>query len=275
MTANAACAAARLGLETEFFGRVGEDPEGDAALAELERFGVGTRWVVRSSSPTTTALVLLGPDGERAIVSEPMAFDYAPLEETVEHFAGRGKACVHVDGYRLPEGLPVLRRARRLGLMASADLDGLEPEELRACAGEVAACLDVVVLNGRLASALAPSPASAAEKLVAMGAGVAAVTLGEEGTLVAQRGRVLRARAPAVEVRDATGAGDAFVGAFLAGWLGGEGTEGACRLAVAAGAVSVTGVGARGRLPDRKEAERFARSVVVEREKLEERSEAG
>jgi sugar/nucleoside kinase (ribokinase family) len=275
MTANAACAAARLGLRTEFFGRVGADPEGDDALAGLERFGVGTRWVVRSPSATSTALILLGPDGERAIVSEPLCFDYGPLREAVETFAGENDACVHVDGYRLREALGLLRRARELGFYASADLDGLEAEGLRDTAAEIAASLDVAVLNARLAETLAPLPAAAAAKLLDLGARVVAVTLGEEGAVVARRDQVLRLRAPRVEVRDATGAGDAFVGAFLAGWLGEQDVEGAGRLAVAVSAISVGSIGARGNLPGRREAERVARSVVVERGKLEERSEAG
>jgi sugar/nucleoside kinase (ribokinase family) len=275
MTANVACTASRLGLKTEFFGRVGDDLDGDAALAELERFGVGTHWMTRSPGPTTTALVLLGPDGERAIISEPMTFDYAPLEEALRYFVDRDDVCVHVDGYRLPEAVGLLRKARGLGFCTSADLDGLEAEELRSHAREIASSLYVVVLNSRLAGALASSPTRAAEGLIGMGAKVVAVTLGEEGAVVAQPGHHLHVRGPRVEVSDATGAGDAFVGAFLAGWLGGEGVEGAARLAVATGAVSVTGVGARGCLPDRKEAERIARAVVVEWEEIEERSEAG
>lgn len=274
MTANAACAAARFGVRTEFFGRVGEDPEGNAALAELEGFGVGTRWVVRSTSPTTTALVLLGPDGERAIISEPTLFDYGPLEEALRSLAGKGEACVHVDGYRLPEAVGLLRWARELGFRTSADLDGLEQEELRDSAAEIAASLDVAVLNGRLAGALAPRPLAAAERLLGAGAGIVAVTLGGEGAMVAWDKGALKVCAPKVEVRDTTGAGDAFVGALLAGWLEGQRVEDAAKLAVAAGAISVGGDGARGRLPGVREAGRFARSVVVDWESAEERSEA-
>lgn len=266
MTANAACTAARLGLRTEFFGRVGGDLEGDAALAELERFGVGTRWVTRTRAPTSTALVMLGLEGERAIISEPMTFDYAPLQEAVERFATEGEACLHLDGYRLPEALSLVRRARGLGLHTSADLDGIESKTLRKYVREIAASLDVVVLNQRLADALEASPQSVAERLSDLGAGIAAVTLGARGAVVAHRNRVFMAHAPSVEVRDTTGAGDAFTGGFLAGWFGGRSAEGAARLAVATGAISVGGSGARGHLPDKEEAERLARSVVTETE---------
>jgi sugar/nucleoside kinase (ribokinase family) len=274
MTANAACAAARLGLGTEFFGRVGNDTEGEAALAELRRFGVGTGWVVRSRWPTTTALVLLRPDGERAIVSEPMNFDYGPLEEAMESLAGEEDVCVHMDGYRLPEALGILSRARELGFYASADLDGLAEQDLRAFVAEISASLDIILLNRQLAKALAPKPESAAEKLVDQGTGTVAITLGAQGAVVAERGWVRSLSAPQVDVCDATGAGDVFAGAFLASWLEGSGAEEAGRLAVAASAISVGEYGARGRLPNREEAERLARSIVADREGLEERSNA-
>lgn len=275
MTANAACAAARFGLGTEFFGRVGDDPEGDAALSELRRFGVGTRWVVRSSEPTTTALVLLGPDGERGIISEPMGFDYGPLEGALEAYSGEENACVHVDGYRIPEVAGLLRRARTLGFRTSADLDGIPAEDAEDRVEDVADALDCVVLNAGLAAALAPTLEATAERLLRLGAGVVGVTSGGEGALVAWSGGMSRLRAPRVEVRDATGAGDSFVGAFLAGWLGGDSVEDAARLAVAAGAISVGAPGARGRLPTRPEAGELARAVMVEREKVEEGSGAG
>jgi sugar/nucleoside kinase (ribokinase family) len=274
MTANAACAAARLGLGTEFFGRVGNDTEGETALAEMRRFGVGTGWVVRSQWPTTTALVLLRPDGERAIVSEPMNFDYGPLEEAMEGLAGEEDVCVHVDGYRLPEALGILSRARELGFYASADLDGLAEQDLRAFVAEISASLDIILINRQLAKALAPKPESAAKKLVDQGTGTVAITLGAQGAVVAERGWVRSLSAPRVDVCDATGAGDVFAGAFLASWLERSGAEEAGRLAVAASAISVGGYGARGRLPNREEAERLARSIVADREGLEERSNA-
>ena len=274
MTANAACAAARLGLGTEFFGRVGDDTEGEAALAELRRFGVGTGWVVRSRRPTTTALVLLRPDGERAIVSEPMSFDYGPLEEAMESLVCEEDVCVHVDGYRLPEALRILSRARELGFYASADLDGLAEEDLRAYVAEISASLDVILLNRQLAEVLAPKPESAAERLLERGAGTVGITLGAQGAVVAERGWVRSLSAPRVKVCDVTGAGDVFAGAFLASWLTGSGAEEAGRLAVAAGAFSVGGYGARGCLQNREEAEQLARSMATDRKGLEERSNA-
>jgi fructokinase len=48
--------------------------------------------------------------------------------------------------------------------------------------------------------------------------GVALVTLGADGAHIVTRRDALEVAAPAVDVVDSIGAGDAFVGAFLAHW---------------------------------------------------------
>ena len=260
MTANLACAAARQGLVARFFGGAGQDEAGSAALDDLERFGVDTGEVVRTEQPTTTALVLLGPDGDRSIVSEPMAFDYGPIKLALDSFE-EDTGCLHIDGYRLPEALDLLHRARKLGLTTSADLDGMEPEVLTKFATEIASALDVAFLNRNLTSALAESPEEAMEILVRLGTRVVAVTLGAEGALVAESSGVIHVpAAQAALVRDTTGAGDVFAAAFLASWLEGKLIKEACRYAVAASGLSVSGIGARGYLPSREEVTEAVRS---------------
>jgi len=277
MTANLACAASRLGLDVRFFGNVGRDSEGSAALAELSRWGVSTEDVVRTERPTTVAIVLLGPDGERSIVSEPMVFDYGPLEETLQTVRGpEERGCLHVDGYRLPEALPILRRARQLGFATSADLDGMDTVSLTQHVTEIALTLDVIFLNRGLAGALAATPKAATDVLFQLGSNVVAVTLGDEGALIACPGGTtcIPAASPDV-VRDTTGAGDVFAAAFLASWLEGAGAEEAGEFAVVASGLSVSVAGARGCLPSREEITEIMRSGKRRRAGVEERSGAG
>ena len=107
MTANMACAASRLGLRTRFFGNVGRGSEGDTAVGELELFGVDTNSVERTASSTTMALVLLKADGERAIVSEPMTFNYEQLESAIETSEGaRLPTCGRLPFAGSPEHTP-------------------------------------------------------------------------------------------------------------------------------------------------------------------------
>jgi len=252
MTANVACAASRLGMEVRFFGGVGRDDGGEEAVAELQRFGVATSGMTVTGESTTTSLILLGPEGDRAIVSEPLAFDYGPLQAALAE-GHEGRKCLHVDGYRLSDGLAVLRRARRLGFVTSADLDGVEPVELSGNLPEIAGTLDTAFLNAGLAQGLAADPETVASELVGQGAAAAVVTLGEEGAVVADDRGAWRVPAPEIEPVDATGAGDAFAAAFLSEWMEDGDAERAGRFAVAAATISVGATGARGRLPDRRE----------------------
>lgn len=272
MTANLACAATKLGLETRFFSSVGEDEAGRAALDELSKYGVDVEGVMRVNEPTTTALVLVSPDGDRAIVSEPMTFDYEPVEHALDAWKG-GDGCLHVDGYRLPEALGLLRRARELGLSTSADLDGMEPETLADYGAEIAPALDIAFLNRRLAAALAEGPEEAANKMVELGVGVAVVTLGSDGAILAEPGVQMRVSAlPSGSVLDTTGAGDVFAAAFLVAWFEGEKAERAAEFAVAASGLSVRGRGARGCLPGREQVEETTGWIAKGRESQKERS---
>jgi sugar/nucleoside kinase (ribokinase family) len=77
-------------------------------------------------------------------------------------------------------------------------------------------------------------------------------TLGAEGSVALLDGRVIRTPALAVEVVDTTGAGDAFRGGFVAGWLRSDGRERVevlLRQANAVAGLSCRGRGAQGALP--------------------------
>jgi sugar/nucleoside kinase (ribokinase family) len=72
------------------------------------------------------------------------------------------------------------------------------------------------------------------------------VKLGAAGAMqVSAAGEVLKLDAPAVTAVDATGAGDAFVGGYLATWLKTHDGLAALRAGIAAGSECVQHIGAR------------------------------
>ena len=92
------------------------------------------------------------------------------------------------------------------------------------------------------------------------------VTLGERGSLTRAGGREIRMPASRVPVVDTTGAGDAFRGGFIAGWLrAGDAAEleDLMRWASATAALKCRALGARTALPDRHEVEGLLRSAVL------------
>lgn len=91
-----------------------------------------------------------------------------------------------------------------------------------------------------LDDALARTPAFAVDRGVAL-----AVTLGAAGVTLVRGDRVERVPAPRVAVRDTTGAGDAFAGAFAAALADGSDPLAAAGVAVAFASASVTRAGTR------------------------------
>jgi ribokinase len=109
---------------------------------------------------------------------------------------------------------------------------------------------ELVQLTGAAAGARTPA------ELVALARGivgpVVVVTLGARGALLVRRdgtSAVLQAP-PLVTPVDSTGAGDCFCGALAQALARGEELGPAVRYAVTAAALSTTGPGARGALPD-------------------------
>ncbi len=80
------------------------------------------------------------------------------------------------------------------------------------------------------------------------------VTLGAAGARLMEGGRELSAApSPEVDAVDTVGAGDAFVGAFVAETLRTDDPAAALQLACRAGALATTQVGAQASLPYREE----------------------
>jgi sugar/nucleoside kinase (ribokinase family) len=85
------------------------------------------------------------------------------------------------------------------------------------------------------------------------------MTMGEAGAMVYFEGQFLRSDAFKVPdgCKDTTGAGDAFRGGFLYGFLTGKDIETSLMLANAVAALKCRALGARTGLPTKKELEEF------------------
>jgi ribokinase len=140
---------------------------------------------------------------------------------------------------------------------AAGGLVVLTPAPPRPLPAALLSRVDVLVPNEHelLALAGAPpgqrEPAELADLARAVTAADVVVTLGARGALVVPRaGGVLLQPPPQVRAVDTTGAGDCFCGALAQSLAGGARLVDAVRSAVAAAALSTTGPGARGALPD-------------------------
>jgi len=214
MACNATLQAASLGCRAELLSVIGDDSEGRFLRRELRRGGVGTRRLVVSRElPTTVAVVLVAERGgeRRFIVPDRRGLERSAPELDL---GGIDARCVLlVDGHFPQQALRAVRRARRLGATVVGDFSRPRPALLA-----LLPYVDFPIVPEEFALAYGDGdPRRALRRLRDRFGGAPVVTLGARGGLSLNAGRLRRYRARRVAVRDTTGAGDAFHGAFAAG----------------------------------------------------------
>jgi len=83
------------------------------------------------------------------------------------------------------------------------------------------------------------------------------LTLGSKGAMLINGSSTITVDAPTVNVVDTTGAGDTFVGYYLASVIAGHSAQDALRTACIAGALAVTVAGATPSIPDKSAVAQF------------------
>ncbi|MGW8379438.1 ribokinase [Streptomyces sp. ODS28] len=253
--ANQAVAAARLGGEVAFVGRVGDDDAADAMLAAAREEGVDATHILRTPGiPTGRALIAVSPAGENTIVFSPGANSRLSAADCAGAADLLGSAKVTVLQQEVPDEANQEAARRSTGMVLynpAPAVEGAQPPphvdlltpnrtELAALAGtSVPGDLDEV--------------AAAARKLT--GAGAVAVTLGGDGVLLLEGAASVHIPAFPVSPVDTTAAGDSFCGALAVALAEDRGLEEAARWACAAAAISTTRAGAQPSLARREEVE--------------------
>lgn len=261
LVANAACAAARLGLRTGWSGLVGDDEGGRLVLQEFHNFGVDASLAqVLPGGMGDFCIILLDDNGERTIlVANPLP-EPPPLEEATLEALRYSRV-----GYALarpPEWFERFAGAIHAGGgLVAVDLESTSP----AAGSDLIAALrltDILFTNRGGLALLAPGFAleEAARFALDLGIREVVVTRGFLGSSLLTREGEVRAPAFQVEAEDTTGSGDCFHAAYLAARQAGlEGAE-RLRFANAAAALKVQHLGARGGLPTFAEVETFLAS---------------
>lgn len=240
--ANQAVAAARLGGDVRFVGRVGDDEAGRMLLEAFLDAGVDARFVtVDPDVPTGVAVITVDRAGENAIVVNPGA-NAAITTEQIAMAVGV-VAAARVTLLQLEVPLDVVHRAAEM----SRGTVILNPAPARPLPDDLLAAVDLLVPNRHELERLTGSPDPASARALRVPTTI--VTLGGAGAAIVTATEITEVPAPAVDVVDTTGAGDAFVGALGAALDRGVPLGSAVRRAVVAGAFAVTAPGARGGMP--------------------------
>jgi fructokinase len=227
---NTAVSLGRLGAPVGFLGRLSTDEFGKLLTACLAESGVDQRYTLSSSAPTPLALVQKTGDGDHTFSFYLAETAYADL--AVADLPALGAEVVAVSAGTLGLATDPPRRAIEALLERESErrVIVIDPNVRPAVAGEPAAFCrrleqwagfsHVIKLSDADAQWLYPdrSPESVADALLARGVLLVVVTLGAAGALAKTAAAGARVPAPAVDVIDTVGAGDAFGAAFLQ-WL--------------------------------------------------------
>lgn len=245
--ANVAALAAPL-VPTRFIGRVGADAAGDALVRDLASVGVDVR--VQRNGRTGTVVLLIDAEGERTMFPDRAA---SARLHGVEPAWLDGIAWLHLPAYGL-EREPMRGELPRLAALARAG--GARVSVDASSTGLLAGLGVDAALD--LFRAIAPDVLFANEDEAALlglaGGGVVAASVAP--TVVVKHGALptdlivcgaLADRvdvAPVAEIRDLTGAGDAFAAGYLAAVLRGADAAAACLAGHASAASVLTNPGA-------------------------------
>jgi sulfofructose kinase len=257
MAANVASAAARFGAPVGFVGAVGDDADGRYLVEDLAAQHIGVEDVVRDRA-TTLCLILVTPDGQRAILSEDDQVTQADVRAAHTR-AVASEGILYLDGYRWPEAADTIAGEPRRATVVT-DLDG--------CVGAVGLdaamrCADHVLCSQSYFAELTASdkPRDTALHLAGQHDTTVVLTDGAKGWWATANGRQSTAAGFEVAVVDTTGAGDAFCGAYLAEIHRGKAVHVAAGRANAAAALSTRALGARAGLVDRAAAIELLRTT--------------
>lgn len=240
----------RLGLNTAYAGRFGDDAAGEFGLNSLTNEGVDTSLAERVTGASTQIafIVIDERTGERTVIwKRDRKLAYSEAEAPVEILART--RVLHLTPHDAAACTRMAMEARRLGVIVSIDVDnvfdGIE---------ELLAHVDILIASADFPRKfLGTEDREESIRILSerFTAGVVGITIGEAGSRLFCGGQFIRTPAFGVPggCKDTTGAGDAFRVGLLYGLLTGEPVESAARIANAVASLKCRAVGARTGLP--------------------------
>lgn len=258
---NVAVALRRLGMAVDGLIAIGSDHFATMAGEALRTADLPGDMLVHFPGPSGTGVGLIDARGENMIAVYSGAnglLSAAEVEEAGERIARSGAVVAQYEIADAPIAAAfAMARARDIRTV-------LNPSPYRPIAPEILAATEVLVVNATEAACLladltgvtevAPErlAGALADALVGSGVESLVVTLGCEGAMLRERdGACLGQPAFAVEPKDATGCGDAFLAGLVVALSDGEDWAGALRFAAACGAITCGRIGVIDALPTR------------------------
>ncbi len=252
--ANSCAVAAALGARVAFLGKVGHDELGEVFAREIRGHGVHYATPpLQAPIPTARCLILVTPDGQRTMntyLGAGAEFALHDLDETVIG----ASAVTYLEGYLFDppaaQGafLEAARMAKAAGRQTALSLsDPFCVDRHRdGFRRLIASGVDILFANEAEVCALYQANAfTDAAAQAARDVPYAVLTQSERGSVIFHNGEMTEIAALPTEVRDTTGAGDAYAAGFLTGFTKGASLAEAGALGAKAAALAISRIGAR------------------------------
>ncbi len=253
--ANQAAAAAKLGADVRFIACCGNDTNGDILIKALKDLGVDCSCVLRSDSPTGTAMITVVNGDNCIIIDHGANFMLTPGIINSEMFTEAFRwADIVILQLEIPLESVEAAAARAKQNNAEVFLNPA-PAENR-LGDSILRNVDYIIPNEHEAAAIAGCELTseeltkkAAEDIFSRYGCKVIITLGENGSLYYDGEKYHRQQAFKVDAADTTAAGDSFIGGLCTAYANGKSIEDAMTFASAVSACAVQKKGALPSLP--------------------------
>ena len=231
---NQAIAAMRAGVSTAFIGAVGDDAFASVAKVFHVQEGVDARWHNIEGVSTGAASIVVNDQGQNEIVVALGACDHLAGDAVSRHMPESAEVVVSQLETHLDGAIAAMELGRKMGALTVLNPAPIRKDFPPAILGDVDVLIPnetefvsiLKILNSECwndfseADLLSLDDADLHNICRAIGVPTVIVTLGARGAFLSTPDRY-RQFPPlkGIQVVDTTGAGDAFVGGFAAGWV--------------------------------------------------------
>ena len=253
---NRAVAAARLGAEVTFIGRVGSDVFANLAYDIWDTEGVSRDYVIQDPDHATgVAPILVDSQGENMIVvvlGANLNIQPSDIDAAKDRIAAADVLLAQLE-INLDMTAYALKTAKKLGITTI-----LNPAPATSLSSDMMQLADYLTPNETELETLSGQAGqdditAHARSLLTRDGQTAVVTLGAQGAQIVSQKQSVRLETFEVDVVDTTGAGDAFNAGLAVALAEGKDLRAAVRFANATAALSVTKPGTARSAPRRAE----------------------
>ncbi len=226
--ANAAGAMVKLGVNAQFFGTIGDDPFGEFLKQTLINNKIGIDYLKQINIPTTLAFVSLDKDGDRDFKFNRGADEKCVVNNIDDfkdfkcfHF---GSATALLGGELENTYYQFLNYANENNILTVFDpnyrdaLFGNIQDSFISKSKGIIKQSNIVKLSLEEAQIIADKEDvdECGKTLIKLGCEYLVISLGKDGSKLFYKDQIIHIPTKEVKMKDATGAGDAFIGSIIA-----------------------------------------------------------